>query len=124
MAKNISSKFDISDGFSFGVEEKTPVETVVHKEDVKKEEKKSTVSDTEEDVKVENILISKYKRVNNHREIGSTQGRKGESLHKTSMRFSDDNWEYLNKRSRQLGLNNTEYINMLLDKDRLENGEI
>ena len=65
-----------------------------------------------------------YARQNLHRQLGSTQGKKGEALKKTTMRLSDDNNEYLERRSRQLGLSRTQFVNMLIEQDRMKTQQI
>ncbi len=128
MAKNRDSKFT-SDELMGGLfvdkteESEAPVETKTFEEH-KTEQKSAEMSVYQQQPPVsseipEGTIMSKYRKPNLHREIGSTQGKKGEALNKTTLRFSDDNYEYLNIRSRQLGLSNTAFINLILDQVRL-----
>ena len=137
MAKNLNSRFDITEGFDFGMSVPMEEAKTAPKEDVRqavsqKIEAEQTVKNPPNTQIIEPVQVNAapvnpvsmpsdpFSRPNLHRQLGSTQGKKGEALKKTTMRFSDDNWEYLNRRSRQVGLSNTEYVNMLIEKDRIE----
>ena len=122
MAKNIKSNtFDVTEDVASGL---TFIDTSQVSEEHKTEQKSTERSVYHQQPPVsseipEGTIMSKYRKPNLHREIGSTQGKKGEALNKTTLRFSDDNYEYLNIRSRQLGLSNTAFINLILDQVRL-----
>ena len=46
---------------------------------------------------------------------GTTQGRKGLKMNRMTLACSDENWEYIRIRSRQLGMNKIEFVNSCLD---------
>lgn len=47
-----------------------------------------------------------------------TQGKKGHRLPRINMAFTQENHLYIKKISRQAGMSITEYVNILIDKDR------
>jgi predicted DNA binding CopG/RHH family protein len=52
------------------------------------------------------------------KEIGTTQGKKGQKLKRINMAFSDINHEYITKESRRQGISSTAFVNMIIDKYR------
>lgn len=52
-----------------------------------------------------------------------TQGRKGQKRQRINMAFDDDNIEYLRLMSRVEGISMTQYVNNLLDQDRVVNAD-
>lgn len=51
-------------------------------------------------------------------EYGKTQGKKGHKLPRINMAFSPDNHTFIKKRSRQLGISATDFVNILIDAER------
>lgn len=137
MAKNVNSKFNVADGFDFGITEQTSTSSESPNENIKKEVAQvikeeqtvknppnTTILGTEMLIPDVPMPSDPYARQNLHRQLGSTQGKKGEALKKTTMRLSDDNDEYLERRSRQLGLSRTQFVNMLIEQDRMKTQQI
>ena len=54
----------------------------------------------------------------NYKEIGSTQGRKGQKLKRINMAFSDINHNYITKESRRRGITATAFVNQIIDEYR------
>ncbi|MCM1235880.1 MAG: hypothetical protein NC489_37795 [Ruminococcus flavefaciens] len=50
-----------------------------------------------------------------YKEIGSTQGRKGQKLKRINMAFSDMNHDYITKESRRRGITATAFVNQIID---------
>lgn len=50
------------------------------------------------------------------KEIGSTQGKKGQKLKRINMAFSDDNHYYVTHESRRRGISATAFVNMIIDQ--------
>ena len=61
--------------------------------------------------------VQKVQEVQN-KEIGSTQGKKGQRLKRINMAFSDINHEYITKESRRQGMTATAFVNMIIDEYR------
>jgi predicted DNA binding CopG/RHH family protein len=53
-----------------------------------------------------------------HKEIGTTQGKKGQKLKRINMAFSDINHEYITKESRRRGISGTAFVNLIIDEYR------
>lgn len=53
-----------------------------------------------------------------------TQGKKGYKMQRINMAFTPDNIEYIRAISKLKGLTMTQYINSLVDSDRLKNAQI
>ncbi len=53
-----------------------------------------------------------------YKEIGSTQGRKGQKLKRINMAFSDINHDYITKESRRRGMTATAFANQIIDEYR------
>lgn len=51
-------------------------------------------------------------------EFGATQGKKGHKAPRINMAFSPENHEWIKKRSRQLGISATEFVNAILTRER------
>lgn len=90
MAKNQSSKFGADDGL-FPQPENKPVAHDVQQVQHAQEVQK---------------------------EIGTTQGKKGQKLKRINMAFSDINHEYITKESRRQGISSTAFVNMIIDEHR------
>lgn len=52
------------------------------------------------------------------KEIGTTQGKKGQKLKRINMAFSDVNHEYVTKESRRRGISSTAFVNQIIDEYR------
>ena len=52
------------------------------------------------------------------REIGTTQGKKGQKLKRINMAFSDINHDYITKESRRQGMSSTAFVNKIIDEYR------
>ena len=52
------------------------------------------------------------------RELGSTQGKKGQKLRRINMAFSDHNHSYITYESRRRGLSATAFVNLIIDEYR------
>lgn len=52
------------------------------------------------------------------KEIGSTQGKKGQKLKRINMAFSDVNHEFIISESRKNGISATAFVNRILDAYR------
>lgn len=52
------------------------------------------------------------------KEIGTTQGKKGQKLKRINMAFSDLNHEYITKESRRQGMTATAFVNMIIEEYR------
>ena len=52
------------------------------------------------------------------RELGSTQGKKGQKLPRMNVAFSDENHAYLTYISRRRGLSATAFVNLIIDEYR------
>lgn len=50
------------------------------------------------------------------KEIGTTQGKKGQKLKRINMAFSDENHEYVTKESRRRGISATAFVNLIIDE--------
>lgn len=55
------------------------------------------------------------------KEIGSTQGKKGQKLKRINMAFSDANHEFITRESRRNGISATAFVNLILDAYRNQN---
>lgn len=54
----------------------------------------------------------------------ATQGKKGQKLQRINMAFSDENIEYLRLISRLEGISMTQYVNTLLEADRVDRADL
>ena len=52
--------------------------------------------------------------------FGGTQGRKGHKAPRINMAFNPDNHAWIKTRSRQLGISATEFVNTILDNERMK----
>lgn len=53
-------------------------------------------------------------------EFGATQGKKGHKIPRINMGFSPENHEWVKSRSKQLGISATEFVNAILERERLK----
>lgn len=51
--------------------------------------------------------------------FGATQGKKGHKAPRINMAFSPENHEWIKTRSRQLGISATEFVNTIIERERL-----
>lgn len=70
--------------------------------------------------------VHEVQEVNAHNISGmpKTQGRKGQKLPRINMAFTPENYEFLRCYPRRNDLSMTEYVNQLIEKDRLRVTEI
>lgn len=52
------------------------------------------------------------------KEIGTTQGKKGQKLKRINMAFSDLNYEYITRESRRRGMSATAFVNQIIAEYR------
>ena len=50
-----------------------------------------------------------------------TQGRKGHKQKRINMAYTPENYEFLHRKARMMGISMTEYMNLLIDAARREN---
>lgn len=50
--------------------------------------------------------------------LRGTQGKKGHKLPRINMAFSLENHEFIKRRSRQIGISATDFVNQLIDRER------
>lgn len=55
------------------------------------------------------------------KEIGNTQGKKGMKLKRINMAFSDDNHDYITRKSRQMGISATAFVNIIIEQYKNNN---
>ncbi len=94
MAIKKSSSFGADEGLFFNaqqVQEVTPAKNINH----------SNIAQEVQEVK---------------KELGTTQGKKGQKLKRINMAFSDSNHEYITRTSRQLGISSTAFVNQIIDE--------
>ena len=103
--KRGKSPFFTDEEFLAGVQE-------VHQEQEIKQEVKQ--EDNTDKVETVDIIGSPVIR------LGATQGRKGLKLPRINMGFSPENHDWLRLRSRQRGMTITEFVNEILDRERLK----
>lgn len=88
----------------------------VHQEQDIKQEAKQEVKQEANVGKVETVDIIGSSVIR----FGATQGRKGLKLPRINMGFSPENHDWLRLRSRQRGMTITEFVNEILDRERLK----
>lgn len=134
MAKNISSRFGVADGFfednyeagSDNAPTPNHSDTETNAEKVFMEEPVTEKAETNEidfdKLSNEKLLemIKKAQETENNKpkELGETRGRKGMKLPRINMCFSDKNYEYIKYESCRRGMSNTQFVNMILQKYR------
>lgn len=74
------------------------------------------VQETQQVQEVKPLKIEEPKK-----EIGTTQGKKGQKLKRINMAFSDVNHEFIIKESRKNGISATAFVNSILDAYRNQN---
>lgn len=52
--------------------------------------------------------------------FGATQGKKGHKAPRINMAFSPENHAWIKTRSRQLGISATDFVNTILERERLK----
>lgn len=121
MAKNKPSSFGAADDLSFPLPTNRENEL---KEDTNRDLKQvQEVQEVQEVVKkeeyIQNKNIADTQEVHEiQKEIGTTQGKKGQKLKRINMAFSDVNHEYVTKESRRRGISATAFVNMIIDEYR------
>lgn len=63
-------------------------------------------------------MIQEVQEVAPGRELGSTQGKKGQKLRRINMAFSDQNHSYITHESRRRGISATAFVNLIIDEYR------
>lgn len=81
---------------------------------------------TQQVQEVNTISISSTSSLHNKftqqpKEIGTTQGKKGQKLKRINMAFSDINHEYIVRESRKIGISATAFVNQIIDLYRTQN---
>lgn len=104
MAKMRTSKFGVDEELFLGNKEET--------QDVQETQKVQEVQKAQE-VQEEQQRVQEYKK-----EVGSTQGKKGQKLKRINMAFSDVNHTYITFESRRRGLSATAFVNLIIAEYR------
>lgn len=103
MALKESSKLGVASGLNFvGDEEEVQVPNTINNNNTHQ------VQDVQQVHEVQEIK----------KEIGTTQGKKGQKLKRINMAFSDVNHEYVTKESRRRGISATAFVNLIIDDYR------
>lgn len=55
------------------------------------------------------------------KELGTTQGKKGQKLKRINMAFSDENHEYIVHESRKRGISATAFVNQIINEYKINN---
>lgn len=101
MARNKSSKFGVDDNlFEGNIKDTQQVQEV--------QEVQEDSFDYTQEVQQE------------AKEIGTTQGKKGQKLKRINMAFSDKNHEYITHESRRKGISATAFVNQIISEYRVK----
>lgn len=95
MARNKTSNYNVTEGLNFNIAQEV--------QEVK--------SNTQQ---VQHVQETK-------KEIGNTQGKKGMKLKRINMAFSDDNHDYITRKSRQMGISATAFVNLIIEQYKNNN---
>lgn len=98
MARNKTSNYNVTEGLNFNVAQEV-------------QEVQETNSNTQQVQYVQEVK----------KEIGSTQGKKGMKLKRINMAFSDDNHDYITRKSRQMGISATAFVNLIIEQYKNNN---
>lgn len=98
MARNKTSNYNVTEGLNFNIAQE------VH-------EVQETNSNTQQVQYVQEVK----------KEIGNTQGKKGMKLKRINMAFSDDNHDYITRKSRQMGISATAFVNLIIEQYKKNN---
>lgn len=119
--KRGKSPFFTDEEFLAGLQEVHQEQDI--KQEAKQEAKQEVTQEDEQEVeqeanigKVETVGIIGSPVIR----FGATQGRKGLKLPRINMGFSPENHDWLRLRSRQRGMTITEFVNEILDRERLK----
>lgn len=75
----------------------------------------------EQCMEYENTQLDKETRSRSTITFGKTQGKKGHKAPRINMAFSPENYKWIKTRSRQIGISATEFVNTILERERLKN---
>ena len=95
MARNKTSNYNVTEGLNFNV--------------------------TQEVQEVQEINANAQQVQEVKKEIGNTQGKKGMKLKRINMAFSDDNHDYITRKSRQMGISATAFVNLIIEQYKNNN---
>lgn len=95
MARNKTSNYNVTEGLNFNV--------------------------TQEVQEVHEINTNTQQVQEVKKEIGNTQGKKGMKLKRINMAFSDDNHDYITRKSRQMGISATAFVNLIIEQYKNNN---
>ncbi len=94
MARNKSSKFGVDDNLF-----------------------EENIKDTQQVQEVQEDSFDYTQEVQQEaKEIGTTQGKKGQKLKRINMAFSDKNHEYITHESRRKGISATAFVNQIINE--------
>lgn len=110
MALNKSSKYGVANGLGFATEE-VEIPNTIGNINTHQVQDVQQVYEVQEVQKVPEV----------QKEIGTTQGKKGQKLRRINMAFSDVNHEYVTKESRRRGISATAFVNSIIDEYRQVN---
>lgn len=98
MARNKTSNYNVTEGLNFNI-----TQAVQHVQE--------TNLNTQQVQHVQEVK----------KEIGNTQGKKGMKLKRINMAFSDDNHDYITRKSRQMGISATAFVNLIIEQYKNNN---
>lgn len=101
MARNKTSNYNVTEGLNFNVAHEVHE---VH-------EVQELNSNTQQVQYVQEVK----------KKIGNTQGKKGLKLKRINMAFSDDNHDYITRKSRQMGISATAFVNLIIEQYKNNN---
>ena len=98
MARNKTSNYNVTEGLNFNVAQEV------------------------QEVQEANSITQQVQYVQEvKKEIGNTQGKKGMKLKRINMAFSDDNHDYITRKSRQMGISATAFVNLIIEQYKKNN---
>ena len=92
MARNKTSNYNVTEGLNFNVAQEV------------------------QEISMNTQQVQEVKK-----EIGNTQGKKGMKLKRINMAFSDDNHDYITRKSRQMGISATAFVNLIIEQYKKNN---
>lgn len=117
MARKRSSSFGADEGLFDNL-------TAPHAHEVQQVQEQPLVHHTQEvhEVQEEPVVppvhtaqdVQQVQEVSSGRELGSTQGKKGQKLRRINMAFSDQNHAYITQESRRRGISATAFVNQII----------
>lgn len=98
MARNKTSNYNVTEGLDFNIAQEV------------------------QQVQETNLNTQQVQHVHEvKKEIGNTQGKKGMKLKRINMAFSDDNHDYITRKSRQMGISATAFVNLIIEQYKNNN---